>query len=169
LDFVTVPISATPGADYQAIRGTLTFAPGETSKTIRIPLLDDGLAELQEEFTLLLTNAVGFPIHGPASMNVQIADDERGYRIVGSEGPYGALTVSEADDEVSVRIVREGDFNVLSSVDYHVSQARPAGQAQNGNSRRRLCGCVWHGRFWTGRDGERDQAATSQRPCHRTG
>jgi hypothetical protein len=49
--------SATAGVDYTPVAGTLTFAPGETSKTINIPILDDFLVEDTETINLTLSNA----------------------------------------------------------------------------------------------------------------
>lgn len=51
--------SATAGADYTATSGTLTFAEGEVSKTISIPILDDNLYELTEVFNVTLSNPTG--------------------------------------------------------------------------------------------------------------
>ena len=53
------PNGATAGADYTAASGTLTFAPGETAKTISVPVIDDSHDEVQEIFTLTLSNASG--------------------------------------------------------------------------------------------------------------
>ena len=39
----TLPAAA--GADYTATSGTLTFAPGETQKTLAVPILDDSIDE----------------------------------------------------------------------------------------------------------------------------
>ncbi|OPF16167.1 hypothetical protein B1L04_24130 [Microcystis aeruginosa KW] len=55
LNYHTVDISATAGADYEHKAGTLTFAPGETSKTIEVKIFDDNLLEhLNEKFKLIL-------------------------------------------------------------------------------------------------------------------
>ncbi|MEC4883318.1 MAG: cellulose binding domain-containing protein, partial [Scytonema sp. PMC 1070.18] len=48
--------TAIVGSDYKAMSGTLTFAPGETSKTISVPILDDKSTESNETFTLNLSN-----------------------------------------------------------------------------------------------------------------
>lgn len=47
---------ASSRCDYATTVGTLRFAPGETSKTINIPLVDDGLAEGTESLTISLSN-----------------------------------------------------------------------------------------------------------------
>ena len=45
LGYATADGTALAGSDYEAASGTLTFAPGETAKTIRVVVLDDGLDE----------------------------------------------------------------------------------------------------------------------------
>jgi uncharacterized protein (TIGR03118 family) len=45
--------------DYQIAVGTLRFAPGETSKTFRIPLVNDLLVEGAETLNLVLSNPAG--------------------------------------------------------------------------------------------------------------
>ena len=59
VDFATSDGSATAGADYTAVSGTLRFAPGETSKTIIVPTLDDTEFEPAETFFVNLTNPIG--------------------------------------------------------------------------------------------------------------
>src|SRR4030095_2718708 len=52
-----VPGTATAPADYAAVLGTLTFSPGETTKSVPITVAGDALNELDEGFTLNLFNA----------------------------------------------------------------------------------------------------------------
>ena len=47
--------TATAGGHYQAKTGTLTFAPGETSKTITVPVNGDRLVEPNETFFVNLS------------------------------------------------------------------------------------------------------------------
>ena len=47
---------ATEGKDYEAASGTLTFAPGDTSKTFTVTLNDDDVKEKDEAFTIQLSN-----------------------------------------------------------------------------------------------------------------
>ena len=51
--------TATRGEDYQTASGTLTFAPGETKKTVSVTVLDDSHDEGEESFTLTLSNPSG--------------------------------------------------------------------------------------------------------------
>jgi|GEM_PF-1089264 len=62
VDYATSSGTATSGTDFTGATGTLTFAPGETSKTITIPVKADTLAEADEKFTITLTNPVGATI-----------------------------------------------------------------------------------------------------------
>ncbi|NER80619.1 MAG: hypothetical protein F6K42_13800, partial [Leptolyngbya sp. SIO1D8] len=48
--------SAIAGEDYSAASGTLTFAPGQTEKTISIPVLGDTQVEADETFRIRLSN-----------------------------------------------------------------------------------------------------------------
>ena len=50
---------AAAGADYTATSGTLTFAPGERFKSVRVPILDDAIDEGTEYFLLRFSNPQG--------------------------------------------------------------------------------------------------------------
>ncbi|MBE9218975.1 esterase-like activity of phytase family protein [Dolichospermum flos-aquae] len=62
VDYATSGGTATSGTDFTAATGTLTFAAGQTSKTITIPVRADAIAEADEKFTITLTNPVGATI-----------------------------------------------------------------------------------------------------------
>lgn len=59
VDYSTADSSAQAGSDYEATSGTLTFAPGETSQTITIPIIDDVDFESDESFNLIIDNVTG--------------------------------------------------------------------------------------------------------------
>jgi hypothetical protein len=50
---------ATAGSDYQAASGTLTFAPGETTRTIEVTVFGDATAEGDEGFYVSLSGLSG--------------------------------------------------------------------------------------------------------------
>jgi Calx-beta domain/RTX calcium-binding nonapeptide repeat (4 copies) len=62
--YKTADDSATAPSDYASASGTLTFAPGETSKTIDVSVVGDTTVEPDETMTVGLSNPV----------NTQIAD-----------------------------------------------------------------------------------------------
>ena len=59
VDYTTADGAAVAGSDYIATSGTLSFAPGETSKTIIVPTTDDGIVEDTESFVVNLSNPAG--------------------------------------------------------------------------------------------------------------
>ena len=60
--YATSDGTATAGADYTATSDTLSFAAGETAKTVLVPVLDDAHDEGIETLTLTLSNAQGAAI-----------------------------------------------------------------------------------------------------------
>ncbi len=56
VQFATVDFTAEAGLDYTARVGTLTFAPGETSKTIEVAVISDKENEGNEAFQVSLSN-----------------------------------------------------------------------------------------------------------------
>ena len=62
VDYATADGTATAGADYTATSSTLSFAAGETQKTITVAVLDDAHDEGTETLTLTLSNARGAAI-----------------------------------------------------------------------------------------------------------
>jgi hypothetical protein len=59
VQFASADGTATAGQDYRAISGTLTFNPGESSKTFDVPVIDDRLADGGETVLLTLTSPTG--------------------------------------------------------------------------------------------------------------
>ncbi len=51
--------SAYEGLDFTGVQGSLTFAPGEFSKIVAVPLVDDGPGDRGEDFFLNLSDAAG--------------------------------------------------------------------------------------------------------------
>ena len=56
VNYATSDGTALAGSDYTSASGTLTFQPGQTSKTVTVTLLDDVHDENKETFTLTLSN-----------------------------------------------------------------------------------------------------------------
>jgi chitinase len=56
VSYATADGTATQGADYIAAAGTLTFAPGETQKTVSVTVLADNVVEPAATFFVRLSN-----------------------------------------------------------------------------------------------------------------
>ena len=67
--------SATAGSDYLAASGTVTFAAGESAKTVAITILGDTSNEGNEAFSVRLSNAAGAAVDR-ASASVTIVNDD---------------------------------------------------------------------------------------------
>jgi hypothetical protein len=75
--FQTSNGSALGGSDFTDTSGTLNFGDGITSQTITIPVLDDGIVESDESFTVSLANAINdASIGSPGIATVTISDDD---------------------------------------------------------------------------------------------
>ena len=102
--------TATAGVDYSAVGGVLSFADGDSSKSITIAILDDAVVEGNETFTLTLANPTGgTTIIGPTTVTVTIEDDEFGPGSLDPTFSFGA----GADDLVkSVAVAPDGKIAI---------------------------------------------------------
>ena len=67
--------TAIAGSDYTASSGTLVFAPGQTSKSVVVPIIGDDAFEPDETFTLTLSNPVNATL-GTATATGTITNDD---------------------------------------------------------------------------------------------
>ena len=123
IDYSTVDGTATFGKlDYTATEGTITFAPGETSKTIEVEIIADTLDEIDEAFTLALSNPT----------NVAIAKSESTATITDNDGPptvtIDNVTVTEGDESTSNAVFTVSLDNFSSkiiTIDYSTEDGLP--------------------------------------------
>ena len=81
--------TAVAGSDYTETSGTLTFDPGETSKTISVPIIDDAVDDSGETLAMYLF----------IPTNASLEDDEGFGIILNTEGLAGSFeNVPEAHD-----------------------------------------------------------------------
>jgi Ca2+-binding RTX toxin-like protein len=76
VDFSATAGSATADVDFQPVSTTVNFLAGETSKTVRVPILDDTLAENDETVNLALTNSSAGALGVPSSAVLKIVSEE---------------------------------------------------------------------------------------------
>jgi thermitase len=77
VNYATANGSATAGSDYTASSGTLTFLPGETSKTVVVDVIGDTTAEANETFSLTLSGASSGGTITAASATGGITNDDQ--------------------------------------------------------------------------------------------
>jgi large repetitive protein len=75
VSYFTADWNAAAGSDYQAASGTLTFAPGETSKTINVVVYGDAMVEPNEKFEVYLHNPVGTSVSDRTGVGTIVNDD----------------------------------------------------------------------------------------------
>ncbi|UPK30566.1 DUF4082 domain-containing protein [Bradyrhizobium sp. 195] len=74
--FATSNGSALSGADYAASSGTITFAAGQVTQTISVPIINDTFPETDENFTVTLSNPTGAALGAQATTTVSILDND---------------------------------------------------------------------------------------------
>jgi hypothetical protein len=77
VNFATADVSATAPGDYTSQTGTVTFAPGETLKTIAVPITVDAVREVSETFAVNLSGAVNATIADAQGQGTIVNDDGR--------------------------------------------------------------------------------------------
>ena len=77
VDYRTIADTADAGGDYASQSGTLTFADGETSQTVDIPLVNDDNGEPTESFSFTIDNVLGgATLLAPRTATITIADND---------------------------------------------------------------------------------------------
>jgi hypothetical protein len=69
--------TANAGSDYQAASGTITFAPGETSKTISVRVIGDRIPEPNETFVVNVSNPTNATIADGQGAGTIVDDEPR--------------------------------------------------------------------------------------------
>lgn len=106
------------GYDYSVLgysTTTMVFAPGETVKTVQIPILNDTEVEGMEHFGVALRNAVGLRISDPFTY-ISIADNDRADRA--PIATVADLIVDESDGFADFVIVLDRSATTAVTVDY---------------------------------------------------
>ncbi len=118
--YTTTNATAREGQDFVAASGTLTFANGESSKTITLTLLDDDIVEDTESFDVFLTSPTGGTALGTYSDSmVVIQDVEAG--VLQFDQPLYSTT--ENGGTVTVVVTRTNGSDGTVTVNYSTSNA----------------------------------------------
>ncbi|MDG6104312.1 VWA domain-containing protein [Dactylosporangium aurantiacum] len=78
VNFATANGTATAGADYTGRTGTVTFTPGQTSRPVTVPIIDDAVDETDETFTVTLSGAAGAGIADGSGLGTIVDADRNG-------------------------------------------------------------------------------------------
>jgi probable HAF family extracellular repeat protein len=114
-------------SDYQAASGTITFNPGETSRTITVLVNGDRVGEANETFSVNLSAATGGATLGDTTGAVTIVDDEARVLIndvTKNEGNSSTtpfvftVTLSKATDIPVTMNFATADYQATAADDY---------------------------------------------------
>jgi hypothetical protein len=97
--------TATAGVDFTATSGTLSFAPGQTSRTFTVPVLDDDVVDGPKTVGLQLANPSGAGLGTPSTATLTITDND-----VAGSIQFGAVTyvADEGGGTFNVPVMRTG-------------------------------------------------------------
>jgi PKD repeat protein len=98
---------ATPGVDFEPVEGLLVFAPGQTSRTFTVPLINESLDEFSETIELKLFNATNAFIGAPFQAALTILDDDNPVVFFGQ----GTFPVEEDEGVAVVQVWLSKPFN----------------------------------------------------------
>ncbi|MGI8436352.1 MAG: Calx-beta domain-containing protein [Chthoniobacterales bacterium] len=118
VNYSTADGTATSPADYNAASGTVTFAPGETSKTVNVTINDDTTFEGNENFSVSLSNPSGATLGSPSTATVTIIDDDAAPLVQFSAANYD---VNEGAGTVTVTVTKTGNTTLPATVSYATS------------------------------------------------
>ncbi|HEX8253345.1 MAG TPA: Calx-beta domain-containing protein, partial [Thermoanaerobaculia bacterium] len=113
VNYATTPVSPYAQQSYVQTAGTLTFAPGETLKTIVVPLVQDNLY-IQGIFDVVLSSPGGATLGARTTMRVHINDDDT--PAVTAAGPNPRVVrETDAPQTVEVQLVITGKVGSISA------------------------------------------------------
>ena len=118
VQYATADGTAAAPADYSAASGTLSFAPGETSQTVRVAVKGDALDELDETLAVHLSNAVEATIARADAVGT-IGDDDPPPALSVAGGTIGEGDASSRPLTFTVRLSVASGRPV--TVDYHTA------------------------------------------------
>lgn len=110
--YQTVDDVAKAGADYTAVSGTLTFAPGTLAQTISVPVLGDTFLEADEAFRVVLSSPIGTNILAGVGTGI-ILNDDNGPQFI----PLGGGQTSGLNSFVEFSTSSTEATGVLASTD----------------------------------------------------
>ena len=110
VDYATSDDTATAGADYTTTSGTLTFAMGESSKTVSVPVLPDSHNEGNETMRLILSNVKATAVIGDAGIN-----DGEATGTITNAGPIPQAWISRFGRTVADQVLDAVDTRLRST------------------------------------------------------
>lgn len=121
--------SATAGADYQTLAGSVTFAAGESTAAVNVDVIDDSVIEFSEYVAVNLVNAAtaagSVPTYqfnsSQAFASVTIADDDSPVvSLTVTDNRAAEITASQTVNSGQVVVSRSGSTSAPLNVTYRI-------------------------------------------------
>ncbi|KQY89763.1 Calx-beta domain-containing protein [Brevundimonas sp. Root1423] len=127
IDYATADGTATAGSDYEAAAGTLSFAAGETSKTISVVVKGDVSPEGSETLTVKLSNPTG---------DAAVADGEARGRIVNDDmiAIYDLQGAGHVSAFAGEAVLTQGVVTAIDSDGYYIQDATGDGDIRTSDA-----------------------------------
>jgi hypothetical protein len=110
--------NATAGTDYTGGSGTLTFAPGVTSASITLILLNDNVHEGNETVVISLSSPANATIGSPSTTTVTIRNEDAPPALQFGASAYAA---GEGAGKATISVTLSGSTSLVSRVSYSVA------------------------------------------------
>jgi hypothetical protein len=126
VNYATANGTATAGTDFQGVSGTVTFAPGQTSQPVTVPVIGDPLYDAPETFSFqllgmtgaTLTQATGTIVSGVPAPSLSVADVTVTPSTTGTTSAVFTVSLSAASGETTTVNYATADGTALAGTDY---------------------------------------------------
>jgi uncharacterized repeat protein (TIGR01451 family) len=114
----TSGVDASPGQDFSPMEGVLEFLPGQTTRSFRVPILDEAIAESNETILLTLFDPSEGAVLGLRRFSVlTIVDDD--------QAPVPPPPVPDTRPPTVSFVERQGNSRQINRLVVHFSEAIP--------------------------------------------
>jgi Domain of unknown function (DUF4347)/Legume lectin domain/PA14 domain/Glucose / Sorbosone dehydrogenase/Calx-beta domain len=129
VNYNTVEGTSLGGQDFVAVAtNSVTFAPGEITKTVNINLVNDDAIEGNEIFSVALGETAGAGLGTRRTVGITVLDDDGGVALFNFSRPTYTVNEDIAGGVALITVQRSGDTTIAATVNY----ATTAGTATAG-------------------------------------
>ncbi|MDD1417731.1 SBBP repeat-containing protein [Dolichospermum sp. ST_sed1] len=129
--------ATTADLDYNAANATISFAPGEISKTVTVAVVGDTKSENPEAFTVNLSNVTNATITKATGVGTITNDDLPIITVAATDSDAGETATGITPNPGAFTVTRNGDLTQAITVNYTLS-----GSATNGTDYNSLPGTI---------------------------
>ncbi len=116
VNYNTANGTAVGAQDFTPVTANITFAPGETTKTVDIAIVDDAAIEGTESFGVALGQTAGAGLGTRRTVEIDVVDNDGGTAVFNLSGTV--YTVDEAAGTAIITVQRSGDPTIEATVNY---------------------------------------------------